>query len=86
MSDISLQLRDYRLTTAEIVYHIPDYPDLLQTFLWQTLDRVPDFPKLNAFLEFWERELDGKLHSVRIGYVGLIKPAEWRDAHEFTLH
>ncbi len=72
--------QDYRLTTAEIMYHIPDYPDLLQSYLWQSLDRIPDFPKLNRFLSFWEKERDGTLHAVRIGYVGIIQPGEWRFA------
>ena len=70
-------LEDYRLTTAEIQYHMPDYPNLVQSYLWQSLDRLPDFPKLNEFLCFWERELEGTLHSVRIGYVGIVPPAEW---------
>jgi len=71
-------LQDYRLTTAEILYHMPQYPDLLQSYLWQSLDRVPDFPKLNDFLTRWEGRLEGKLHSVRIGYVGIIQPMDWR--------
>ncbi|HEX9791055.1 MAG TPA: Usg family protein [Kiloniellales bacterium] len=71
-------LQDYRLTTAEILYHMPQFPDLLQSYLWQSLDRVPDFPKLNSFLERWEGRLEGKLHSVRIGYVGIIHPMDWR--------
>ena len=61
------QLRDYRLTTAEIIYHLPDHPDLLQSFIWQKLDLAPDFPELHRFLEFWRRNLEGKLHSVRVG-------------------
>ena len=71
-------LEDYRLTTAEVLYHMPQFPDLLQSYLWQSLDRVPDFPKLNTFLEQWESKLVGKLHSVRIGYVGIIHPMDWR--------
>ena len=69
--------QDYRLTTAEILYKMPEYPNLLQSYLWQSLDRVPDFPKLNEFLGFWEAKLDGTVHSVRIGYVGIMQPAEW---------
>ncbi len=76
-------LQDYRLTTAEIMYHMPDYPDLVQCYLWQSLDRIPDFPKLNNFLASWELKLDGKLHSVRIGYVGLLQPTEWNLDNDF---
>ncbi len=57
---------DYRLTTAEIYYHFPDHPSLLQSYLWQQLDLTPDFPELVKFLEFWDRSLDGKVHSVQV--------------------
>ena len=81
MSDFVKQLQSYRLTTAEILYHMPDHPTLLQTFIWQELDIAPRFPVLCRFLDFWSRKLDGKLHSVRVASVGLIKPAEFRYAN-----
>ena len=40
----------YRLATAEIIYHLPDHPSLLQTFIWQHLDLAPDYPELRKFL------------------------------------
>ena len=69
-------LLDWRLTTAEILYHMPDHPLILQTYVWQELDAVPDFPTLKKFLNFWERELEGRLHSVKIAACELIKPSE----------
>ncbi len=78
MSSLSLQLRGYRLTTAEIIYRLPDHPSLLQTFLWQNLDLAPHFPVLQRFLEYWERNLDGKLHSVKVASTGIISPGELR--------
>lgn len=74
------QLRDYRLTTAEILYHLPDYPKLLQSFVWQELDLAPKFPVLTKFLGFWERELEGKLHSVKIAHTELITPKHFKFA------
>jgi uncharacterized protein Usg len=71
MNEPRPQFREYRLTTAEIIYHLPDHPDLLQSFIWQKLDRAPDFPELRRFLEFWSRNIDGKLHSVRVGQARL---------------
>jgi uncharacterized protein Usg len=56
----------YRLTTAAIVYHLPDEPDRLQTFIWQKFDIAPDFPELSKFLDFWRKNIDGKLHSVKV--------------------
>lgn len=72
------QLNGYRLTTAEILYHLPDHPGVLQTFVWQELDISPCFPVLRKFLDFWTREIEGRLHSVRVASVGLISPAEIR--------
>ncbi|NQW08458.1 MAG: Usg family protein [Alphaproteobacteria bacterium] len=77
----------YRLTTAEIFYRFPDYPGLLQTYLWQEMDVVPDFPRLTRFLDYWERNLEGKLHTVRIANAELVRPQEIAYAgNEFRLH
>ncbi len=86
MSDLLRQMKGYRLTTAEILYHRPDHPVLLQSYVWQEYDIAPRFPVLNKFLRFWDRELDGKLHSVRVAATGIIAPAELKFyAGEFTL-
>ncbi len=74
-------LENYRLTTAEILYRLPDHPSLLQMYLWQDLDLNPDFPVLHRFLDFWERELEGKLHSVKVASCTIIKPSEFRATH-----
>ena len=87
MSVSRLLLKDYRLTTAEILYHLPDFPAVLQSFIWQQPDISPDFPVLRRFLDYWQRNLDGKLHSVRICTVDLIHPKELRyAARELRLH
>jgi uncharacterized protein Usg len=75
---LALQLKDYRLTTAKIHYHLPDYPGVLQTYVWQEFDLAPAFPELRKFLIFWQTTLEGKVHSVTIASVSLIRPAEWR--------
>lgn len=72
------QLQGYRLTTAEITYRLPDHPVLLQKYIWQDLDLAPRFPVLRRFLDFWEANLDGKLHSVRVASRMLIAPARLR--------
>jgi uncharacterized protein Usg len=69
------QLQDYRLTTAEILYHLPDHPNLIQSFIWQDLDIAPRYPVLHKFLDFWRREIEGNLHSVRVASASLVKPA-----------
>lgn len=66
MADLEIQLENYRLTTAQILYGMPDAPELLQTFVWQDYDILPQYPVLRRFLGFWVRELEGPLHSVYI--------------------
>ncbi|MEE8548552.1 MAG: usg protein [Alphaproteobacteria bacterium] len=78
MGVLELQLRDYRLTTAEILYHFPDHPRLLQSFIWQEYDLAPGYPVLRKFLDFWESNIEGRLHSVMVATVPLLKPAEIR--------
>ena len=81
------QLEGYGLTTANILYRMPDHPQLLQTFLWQEYDLAPKFPLLHDFLEFWSQKLDGRLHSVTVAHSRLIKPAEFRAVDGvLTLH
>ena len=87
MASLILQLKQYRLTTAEILYHMPDHPALLQSFIWQDLDLAPEFPVLRKFLDFWNRSLDGKLHSVKVASAGQILPAEIKFAEaSYNLH
>jgi uncharacterized protein Usg len=77
----------YSLTTAEILYRLPDHPALLQSYIWQDYDQHPRFPKLKGFLEFWSRELEGKLFKVLVAHTGLIRPAELRlVSAEMKLH
>lgn len=83
---LALQMRDYRLTTAEILYHMPDHPGLLQSYIWQELDLAPKFPALHKFLDFWTSKLDGKLHSVRVGQAQIITPPRWSTGQLLTLH
>ena len=80
MPDLARQLRNYRLTTAEIIYRLPDHPSLLQTFVWQHYDLAPDFPVLFEFLDHWRREIEAVIHSVRIAHGELVAPSEWRNA------
>lgn len=77
-SGLKAQLAGFSLTTAEILYRLPDHPSLLQTYIWQEYDIAPRFPKLKSFLDFWTAKLDGKLFRVTVAHSELIRPAELR--------
>src|SRR3546814_11948217 len=68
------QLNDYRLTTAEILYQLPDHPALLQAYIWQDYDPAPRYPELRRFRAFWQKNLDGPLHPAQGANIPIIKP------------
>lgn len=86
-SELERQLNDYRLTTAEILYRLPDHPKLLQTYVWQDLDLAPKFPVLRRFLDWWDSNLEGRLFQVRVGAVTVLTDNKWRHAlAEYAVH
>ena len=85
--DFLKTLSGYSLVTAEILYRMPDQKNLLQTYLWQEYDQVPKLPVLMAFLDFWNKNLDGPIKSVQYAHKGLISPQEIQPvAFEGKLH
>lgn len=75
-ADFRKQIQGYGLTTAEILYRMPDHPALLQSYVWQEYDLFPQFPNLKRFLDFWSHQLDGVLHTITVAHRQLIRPAE----------
>ncbi|MGB0086010.1 MAG: aspartate-semialdehyde dehydrogenase [Rhodomicrobiaceae bacterium] len=81
------QLRGYSLTTAEILYRMPDHPGLIQSFIWQDYDLAPRFPRLGAFLTYWNDHLEGPLYRITVSHKKLVSPAEFQFiGGEFVLH
>ena len=80
LSALEMKIEGYRLATAEILYHLPDYPKLLQTYIWQEYDLAPEYPVLRKFLDFWAGNLDGRLHSVTVAGRKIFGVAESRFA------
>jgi uncharacterized protein Usg len=86
-TELELMLQGYGLTTAEITYRLPDYRNILNSYVWQEYDLSPDYPKLTGFIGFWKDKIEGPLHSVRFVHRKLIAPGEWRNVTgEFVVH
>lgn len=77
-SEFEARLKGAGLLTTEILYRMPDHPSLLQTFVWQTLDIAPKFPRLAQFLDHWRREVEAVIHTIRIAHADWAGPSEWR--------
>lgn len=87
MNETELMLKGYGLTTAEFIYHMPDFTHVLNSYVWQEYDLAPVHPKLFKFIEFWRDTLDGRLHSVRYCHRKMLASGQWRNVTgEITLH
>ena len=87
ISETELMLKGYGLTTAQLYYRMPDFQNVLNTFVWQHYDLAPDHPKLFEFIEFWQDSIDGPLHSVQYTHRKQLASGEWQQlGGEFTLH
>jgi uncharacterized protein Usg len=84
--ELTLRLQGWRLATAEVLYYMPDHPALLQTFVWQTLDLAPEYPRIHRFLNFWRREIDAVIHSVRLATGETLAPGKLNTASVILHH
>jgi uncharacterized protein Usg len=84
--EFSLRLQGWRLTTAEVLYYMPDHPALIQSFVWQTLDLAPGYPRIHRFLDFWRREIEAVIHSVRLASGEQLAPAAMRRVEALIHH
>lgn len=66
------QMAGYGLTTAHLLYRLPDHPKILQSYIWQEYDLAPAFPELKRFIAFWQREIEGALVHVEVAHRDMI--------------
>lgn len=85
-NEFALRLEGWRLATAEVLYYMPDHPSLLQSFMWQTLDLAPSYPRLHKFLNYWRAEIDAVIHSVRLATGETIAPPKLNTADHWLHH
>ena len=52
------------LTTIKVIYYLPDYDHILQEFVFQQYDIVPEYPKLKKFIRFWKKNIEAEIHRV----------------------
>ncbi|OQW59141.1 MAG: Usg family protein [Proteobacteria bacterium HN_bin10] len=84
--EFALRLKGWRLATAEVLYYLPDHPSLLQSFVWQTLDLAPSYPRIHKFLGFWRAEIDAVIHSVKLASGETLAPAKVSNAATLLHH
>jgi len=54
------------LITLNVFYWMPDYENILQQFIWQTMDVKPKYPRVHIFLDYWYKNIDAVVSEVVI--------------------
>jgi len=58
--------KKWTIASVQVVYYIPDYWSLVNEFIWQTEDRLPDYPRITEFLDYWDKHIDGPMKEAYI--------------------
>ena len=59
-------LRRKSIVTVDILYWMPDYDNILQEFVWQTKDVVPEIPRVHKFLDYWHKNIDAVISEIKV--------------------
>ena len=52
------------VATVEVFYYLPDYPSLVEEFVWQTSDFHPVYPRVRRFLDFWSENVEAVIKEI----------------------
>ncbi len=55
-----------QLVTIDVFYYMPDYQNLVQEFIYQLEDIVPELYKTHRFLNHWRRNVQANIKEVQI--------------------
>lgn len=59
-------MREATIVTVQVFYYMPDFQSLIGSFVWQTFDHRPSYPRVNRFLDHWRRDIDAIIQDVII--------------------
>ena len=59
-------IRKWTVASVQVVYYIPDYLNIVNEFIWQTEDQLPEYPRITRFLDYWDKNIDGPIKEVYI--------------------
>ena len=63
---VEIIVKKWTIASVQVVYYIPDYLSLVNEFIWQTEDQLPDYPRIEKFLNYWDRYIDGPIKEAYI--------------------
>lgn len=63
---VEIIIKKWTVASVQVVYYIPDYMNLVNEFIWQTEDQLPEYPRITRFLDYWDKNIDGPIKEVYI--------------------
>jgi uncharacterized protein Usg len=61
-----IHIHKWTVATVQVVYYIPDYLHIVNEFVWQTDDQLPEYPRITRFLDYWDKNIEGPIKEVYI--------------------
>ncbi len=61
-----ITIKKWTVATVQVVYYIPDYVHIVNEFMWQTEDTLPEYPRITKFLDYWDKNIEGPIKEVYI--------------------
>ena len=61
-----IHIHKWTVATVQVVYYIPDYLHIVNEFVWQTDDQLPEYPRITRFLDYWDNNNDRPIKEVYI--------------------
>ena len=61
-----IKIKKWTIATVQVIYFIPDHLHIVNEFMWQTEDELPEYPRIKRFLDYWDKNIDGPIKEVYI--------------------
>ena len=64
-----ITIKKWTVATVQVVYYIPDHLHIVNEFMWQTEDQIPEYPRITRFLDYWDKNIDGPIKETDMGII-----------------
>jgi uncharacterized protein Usg len=62
------------LVSLRVFYYMPDYRNIIQELMWQTMDVKPKYPRVNKYLNYWKNNIEAVIADIEIAEAKQTQP------------
>lgn len=74
-------LTDTKPVLLQVIYYLPDYPSLVQEFILEFDDKIPQLIRTHKFLNYWKSNIDAIIADIFIS-INRSPKRDWRSIDE----